>query len=125
MVETSTTSYRMEVPQMRRQKILVTVLAIGCLVSLSWLGASLFSGSKAIAGDTAGQRWEYMIVQFDQVWSHALLGPFNKAAGMPFIAEAPNAQSALDAAGGAGWELVTVVGVLNGAQEFIFKRPAP
>jgi len=108
------------------KRMLVTVLAVGCLVSLTWLGVSLLAGSKAVASSTPGQRWEYMVVGIvkTQIWDMTLeSGTFGKAGGMGFAYEAYVAQRPLDAAGIAGWELVTVVGVLGGDQEFIFKRP--
>jgi len=110
---------------MQMKRMLVTVLAVGCLVSLTWLGASLFAGSEAVAGDTSQQRWEYLVVSSKAYFAGGYLDstPLQKAALTGFEEEALDLEVALDGVGGMGWELVTVVGIIGGDQEFIFKRP--
>ncbi|MGD9675463.1 MAG: hypothetical protein AB7V19_02105 [Candidatus Bipolaricaulia bacterium] len=114
---------------MELKRVLVVVLAAGFLVSLTWLGASLFTGSKTIAAAIPGQRWEYMVVAMEKknVWSNQPMWSDKpaKAKGMPFIVESLTSENALDEAGRVGWELVTVVEELEVYQEFVFKRPLP
>lgn len=67
------------------------------------------------------QEWEYLVVSKGKVYFY---DPTNKQPeSKPFSSEATTTQSALDALGAEGWELVAVVGVIGGDQEFILKRP--
>ena len=112
---------------MQAKRMLVTVLVVGCLISLTWLGASLLAGSKVVASSTPGQRWEYMVASFKpsfcQGTSFSFDCPLQKAAQTGFDGEAVDLEASLDTVGRMGWELVTVVGMIGGDQEFIFKRP--
>lgn len=67
--------------------------------------------------------WEYLVVSRGKVYFYdeSKKQPSSK----PFSSEATPTQEALDVLGKEGWELVTVVGVIGGDQEFILKRRQP
>jgi hypothetical protein len=114
--------------EMKMRRWFVATLGIGCLIGVAWLGSALFAGSKAMAEGTTPQGWEYMVASVSKydIWFETLSGEsLVKAAGMGFASEAYKLQNELDAAGASGWELVTVVGIIGGDQEFIFKRLLP
>lgn len=104
-------------------KRLVLVL-VGLFSALVWVGVPSLSGSRALASSSSQSRWEYLVVAVtkDHIW-YSQLGTLDKATGSPFAGESTGTETALDAAGKQGWELVGIVGILGGDQEFVFKRP--
>ena len=113
---------------MKVKQLILVLVAIGLLATLSWVGVSFLSGSRALASAYSQQKWEYLVVVVKgSIWADAQVqaGTLVKALGTPFYMESTTAQEALDAVGKQGWELVTVVGILKGDQEFVFKRPLP
>ena len=87
---------------------------------------------------TGVQKWEYLVVSFGTVrdWCGIGAGRDNcvdsqepKAYCHYYLGEecieAPDTEALLDFQGRNGWELVAVVGQIDGDQEFVFKRPLP
>jgi hypothetical protein len=131
---------------MQTKRVLAVALAVVCAGCLAWVGASLVGGSRAVAQGSASQRWEYLIVSPGQAdWcaesatgrtdacpsgsikSYSmfhLASPGNSAAYNHPV-EATNLEAYLDTIGLSGWELVAVIGLIGGDQEFVFKRPLP
>jgi len=111
------------------KRVGIAAVAIVAVLIAAWLGASFYAGSKTVAATSPGQKWEYMVVGLldTSVWNNdeAHSGKLTKALGTTFSAESPKAECALDGAGRAGWELVTVTVMLGGGQGFFFKRPLP
>lgn len=95
------------------KRTLVVSLAVICAASLMWLGASLLTGSKAVAEGTGVQRWEYKVADANVPMSGSVTGGLNTY-------------------GDEGWELVGVVeqfydtnvGTIE-SLKFFFKRPLP
>ena len=111
----------------RKQWLVLIALA----AVLGWIGGSLFSNSKAIANPDGQQRWGYLVITkkvvFDRGGSlHVIASPLEKAARYvtkPSEGESGETQAIFDKIGADGWELVAVIGLIGGDQEFIFKRP--
>ncbi len=79
--------------------------------------------------------WEYLVVAYDapsfaaprtdlaaEAASHSKVLRFADL-GIPLPQEATDLQRGIDVLGRFGWELVTVVGTVEGRQQLIFKRP--
>lgn len=98
--------------------LLVAILATsGCATNpLSASTGASSTGPVPVAAD----EWEYLVVTNGKVYFG---DPIKQASGsVAFSDEANGTQSALDKLGKEGWELVTVVGVIGGDQEFVLKR---
>ena len=117
---------------MQAKRCLLVVGVVGLLVGVSWMGVSLLSNSRVLASTDPQQKWEYMVICPGKVgFSSPFASPMDKSAGLSIgtsilpPTEALDTETILDNAGKVGWELVTVVGVIGGDQEFVFKRPLP
>jgi len=109
---------------MRFRRVATTAAVLVGMLTIAWLGASLFMGSKTLATTTPGQKWEYRVMVADvpvTSWS---------------------SEGLLNDSGREGWELVSAVNesyeiydiVLTGMPQtyttvrevvFVFKRPLP
>lgn len=79
------------------------------------------------------QQWEYLVVSSGKVLFYSPpenprdlnvnLGFKSLAYNLPNLSEAVTLQKLLDTLGQEDWELVSVVGIIGGDQEFLFKRP--
>jgi hypothetical protein len=112
---------------MNKKQFIIAVLSI-VLVAL----AVAFTFSFSAANNPASQKWEYLIVSPGKVYwcgesvnldcpPGAAKADVSEATG--FKAEAVEQEQLLDRVGQQGWELVAIVGILGGDQEFVFKRP--
>lgn len=84
----------------------------------------LFASTPAVSSTgpmpAAADEWEYLVVSNGRVYFGL---PSKQASGsIAFRDEAVGTQTSLDQLGREGWELVTVVGLIGGDQEFILKR---
>jgi hypothetical protein len=116
--------------EMQTKRVLVVALAVVCAGCLAWVGSALFVGSTAVAEGTGTQRWEYLVVDIAKTTitlASGLAAVFapSKAGNWGFDAEQQYVEIKLDVAGAQGWELVTVIGVIGGDKEYVFKRPLP
>ncbi|HEY9855605.1 MAG TPA: hypothetical protein V6D05_07700, partial [Stenomitos sp.] len=95
-----------------------SLLASGC-TSLPTFAPSTNVSSTGPA-PAAADEWEYLVVSNGKVY----FGNPSKqsTASVAFSEEATSTQSALDKLGQEGWELVGVVGLIGGDQEFLLKR---
>lgn len=114
---------------MNKKRFVLAVLSI-VLVAL----AVAFTFSFSAANNPAAQKWEYLVVSPGKVYwcgeayllRHCSSGTAkaNVSAVTGFEGgEAVELEKLLDKVGQQGWELVTIVGLIGGDQEFVFKRP--
>ncbi|MBE3597252.1 MAG: hypothetical protein IMX02_00035 [Limnochordaceae bacterium] len=101
----------------------VLILGIGTA-----LAASPFFGLGPAQRSGYGPKWEYLVIatraEFAIAVSDVTMQPVvEEDIGLPFAYEARMLESRLNHLGEAGWELVAVIGTIDGDQEFVFKRP--
>jgi len=103
-----------------RLLVVATISVSSGCASLPFSAASTSLPSATGATPAAADEWEYLVVTNGKVYFSS---PEKQASGsIAFSEEGTSTQAALDKLGGEGWELVTVVGVIGGDQEFILKR---
>ena len=113
---------------MNKKRFILAVLSI-VLVAL----AVAFTFSFSAANNPASQNWEYLVVTPGKViWcgEYIFFNDCPPSTAKPdvseatgFKGEAVELEQLLDRVGQQGWELVSIVGVIGGDQEFVFKRP--
>ena len=118
---------------MQVKRLILALVLVGALGVLVLVGVSALSGAKVLASSYSQQRWEYLIVTPGKVHWCGESPFFNNcapgtakadvSAATGFQGESVKLEQQLSKLGEQGWELVTVVGMIGGDQEFIFKRP--
>ena len=104
--------------------VTIKVIIEGMKRVLFWLLVLVLSLSSIFAAD----KWEYMVVglgtaYFDSDSGKVTVYKDAENSALWAVDGASEFESALDILGKEGWEVVTVVGVIGGDQEFILKRP--
>ena len=108
------------------RKLISCGVLLALLVGCSSIIGVFLRDEKANATPGVAQRWEYLVIAHGKVYFTTDLV---KAEAFTYkdasLHESVETENVLDEAGAMGWELVDVVGVIGGDQEFIFKRPVP
>lgn len=108
----------------------VLTLRISPLVGAALaLLASQAAPAASTPEDAQVQQWEYLVVsaglktRFSSVAENPLHAKAVVVSGIAFGGEAISIEQRMDGLGTLGWELVAVVGMIGGDQQFVFKRP--
>jgi hypothetical protein len=90
------------------------------LVALSIVALAVaFVVSFSAANSPTSQKWEYLAVTPGKVYWSSVASKAKDTG----CQEAIELEQLLDKLGQQGWELVSIVGLIGGDQEFVFKRP--